>query len=99
MGEFFHAYAELELHLNEEALVRYRDISSVGFGNSIYVKSQLATALYNIRGIVEYFMTIYCACADRLFFYWKSISNSKENLKNNANTVLYKHQVNFHQSQ
>ncbi|XP_057307067.1 cell division cycle protein 23 homolog isoform X1 [Hydractinia symbiolongicarpus] len=49
MGEFFHAYAELELHLNEEALARYRDISSVGFGNSIYVKSQLATALYNIR--------------------------------------------------
>ena len=50
MSEFFYAYIELELHMNEEALTRYQDISAAGFNNSNYVNSQIAICLYNLRG-------------------------------------------------
>ncbi|XP_065653514.1 cell division cycle protein 23 homolog [Hydra vulgaris] len=58
MCEFFYAYAEMELHMNEEALSRYQKISLEGFENSTYIKSQIATALYNLRDFeasVEHF--------------------------------------------
>jgi len=64
MGEFFFAHAELELHMNEEALTRYQDISNAGFANSSYIKSQVATAHYNIRDFdvsVEQFKEVYDA--------------------------------------
>lgn len=51
MSEFFYACIELELHMNEEALTRYQDISAAGFTNSSYVNSQIAICLYNLRGI------------------------------------------------
>lgn len=62
MTEIFHAHAELELHMNEEALSRYQEISNAGFAMSTYVKSQVATALYNIRDFdvsVEQFKEVY----------------------------------------
>ena len=51
MSEFFYACIELELHMNEEALTRYQDISAAGFTNSSYVNSQIAICLYNLRGM------------------------------------------------
>jgi len=62
MVELFFAHAELELHMNEEALTRYHDIASIGFANSSYIKSQVATAHYNIRDFdvsVEQFKEVY----------------------------------------
>lgn len=61
-SEIFYAHAELELHMNEEALSRYQEISNIGFANSSYIKSQVATALYNIRDFdvsVEQFKEVY----------------------------------------
>jgi len=62
MGEFFYGHSELELHMNDEALTRYQDISNAGFSSSTYVKSQLATAYYNMRDFeasVEYFKELH----------------------------------------
>lgn len=64
MTELFYAHAELELHMNEEALTRYQDIGNVGFANSSYIKSQVATAHYNIRDFdvsVDHFKDVYRA--------------------------------------
>ena len=59
MSEFFYAYAEMELHMNEEALSRYQKLSCEGFENSTYIKSQIATALYNLRGCSCYCLNLY----------------------------------------
>lgn len=73
MTEFFHGYTELELHMNEEALTRYQDIASVGFASCPYVKSQLATAYYNIRGTVS---CSHCASLLELVFHFKFLRNT-----------------------
>jgi len=62
MTEFFYAFVELELHMNEEALTKYNDICNLGFSESLFIKSQIATALYNIRDFdasVEHFKDLH----------------------------------------
>ena len=73
MTEFFYGYTELELHMNEEALTRYQDIASVGFASCPYVKSQLATAYYNIRGTVS---CNHCASLLELVFHFKFLRST-----------------------
>lgn len=50
MAEFFQAQAELEVQMTEEALRRYENLCSAGFGKSSYVQQQMALAHYNLRG-------------------------------------------------
>lgn len=73
MTEFFYGYTELELHMNEEALTRYQDIASVGFSSCPYVKSQLATAYYNMRGTVA---CSHCVSLLELVSYFKFLRNT-----------------------
>ena len=49
MAEFFHAQAELEVQMTEEALRRYDNLCMLGFEKSLYVKQQMALAYYNLR--------------------------------------------------
>ncbi|XP_066914030.1 cell division cycle protein 23 homolog [Clytia hemisphaerica] len=69
MSEFFYSSVELELHMAEEALTRYQDISAAGFNGSSYVNSQIAICLYNLRDFdnsVEYFRELYDADPEML---------------------------------
>ena len=50
MKPLFLAHTYLELHLNEEALKLYEEMSEAGMGHSTYIMSQIALAYHNFRG-------------------------------------------------